>query len=498
MGVLEARAAIRSDLPRVAIEAPAGCGKTFEAVGGAGALSQGFPDGRELLLLAHTNAAVGEFRRRVRQSGVRVRACTLDAFALEIVARYAQPLGLPAPVVPGDGPNQVAFRDLAPKAVELLRRAPTLARAIGRHYPVVFVDEHQDTRVEQHELIMLIVEAGGARLRTFADPMQAIYGIDPLVDWDHHCREADRVERLEDPHRWEEEPQLGEWIMLAREAMRNGRVLPLGSSPGCVRELRVRELTDVRNPSSRQVQPALLGPLNGVVRGLEGSVAVLTRYNAHVRGLNSSLRGSVVIQEGAEFRPAYTALGRAEDSLGDRQAMALALIDLLAETCTGLTKDHMRQLDDSLLPDSIDRGRRQRIRPLLDCLEPLYATPDLDAWCRALACILTHPPDWLRIDLPLNLQVVAQLHPSDEDSARVLLDIATRRRREGAPHPHRCVSTIHKAKGQEYDHVIVVNCGESGFPDTGEGRRLIYTAMSRAKRSLTLVVPGEGASPLVG
>ena len=60
------------------------------------------------------------------------------------------------------------------------------------------------------------------------------------------------------------------------------------------------------------------------------------------------------------------------------------------------------------------------------------------------------------------------------------------------------LSTVHSAKGQEWDAVYVLNFSDGNFPSefsTGkpelieEERRLLYVAMTRAKNSLTLVAP---------
>jgi DNA helicase-2/ATP-dependent DNA helicase PcrA len=60
------------------------------------------------------------------------------------------------------------------------------------------------------------------------------------------------------------------------------------------------------------------------------------------------------------------------------------------------------------------------------------------------------------------------------------------------------LSTVHSAKGQEWDAVFVLNFSDGNFPSefsTGkpemieEERRLLYVAMTRAKQSLTLVAP---------
>ena len=60
------------------------------------------------------------------------------------------------------------------------------------------------------------------------------------------------------------------------------------------------------------------------------------------------------------------------------------------------------------------------------------------------------------------------------------------------------LSTVHSAKGQEWDAVYVLNVADGSFPSefsTGraelieEERRLLYVAMTRAKRDLHLIVP---------
>jgi DNA helicase II / ATP-dependent DNA helicase PcrA len=71
----------------------------------------------------------------------------------------------------------------------------------------------------------------------------------------------------------------------------------------------------------------------------------------------------------------------------------------------------------------------------------------------------------------------------------------------GAPHLDEdwlVLSTVHSAKGQEWDAVYVLNVADGSFPSefaTGraelieEERRLLYVAMTRAKTSLDLIVP---------
>lgn len=129
MGLTSAQQALRSSEPSVVIEAPAGCGKTYEAVSAAVDLARNLSGDQEVLLLAHTNAAVQVFRSRVRGLKAPVHATTLDAFALEQVTPYASQLGLPNPLRV-DGPDRVEFSELAPKLCELFDRVPATAKAL--------------------------------------------------------------------------------------------------------------------------------------------------------------------------------------------------------------------------------------------------------------------------------------------------------------------------------------------------------------------------------
>ena len=91
MTLEDVRAALMSDAGNVLVEAPAGCGKTHEAAKLACELAARLPDGREVLLLAHTNAAVQEFRLRTGGAGGTVRATTIDAFCLDLRSAYRRP-----------------------------------------------------------------------------------------------------------------------------------------------------------------------------------------------------------------------------------------------------------------------------------------------------------------------------------------------------------------------------------------------------------------------
>jgi superfamily I DNA/RNA helicase len=59
----------------------------------------------------------------------------------------------------------------------------------------------------------------------------------------------------------------------------------------------------------------------------------------------------------------------------------------------------------------------------------------------------------------------------------------------------RAVSTIYKAKGLEAPNVVIMPCDGTTFRE--KDRRLLYFAISRASRNLTLVVSRSSPSPII-
>jgi ATP-dependent DNA helicase RecQ len=78
-------------------------------------------------------------------------------------------------------------------------------------------------------------------------------------------------------------------------------------------------------------------------------------------------------------------------------------------------------------------------------------------------------------------EVLDALHEACEDT-----------RRGGHPQALRLI-TAHSAKGLEFDHVIVMDCGDWRW-NGDETRRLLYVAMTRARLSLTLMRTEDGAN----
>lgn len=85
------------------------------------------------------------------------------------------------------------------------------------------------------------------------------------------------------------------------------------------------------------------------------------------------------------------------------------------------------------------------------------------------------------------------------DPVTGLIEITRRRTVVRSKMPAKFISTVHKAKGLESDHVMLLPCDKAHFGNTEEKRCLLYVALSRAKKSLTIVVSSTNPSPwLIG
>ena len=493
MTLEDCRRALHSEAPIVAVEAAAGCGKTYEAAALALQFAGAVKEHQEVLLLAHTHAAINVFRERIGKRA-RVRVMTLDAFAHEAVKPYAEPLGLPAGLR-FESAGRVPFEKLAPAVCELLRRAPAVRAAMASHYPVVLLDEHQDARPPQHDVVLELSRAG-SKVRFFGDPMQAIYdfGDAPAADWGVLVRDANEVKSLLEPRRWPDAARLGEWLVRARQDLLHSRRLPR-----LVPEVMLH-VTDEQfepAPHSRRAPQFVGQHAFRLLNRLNGSVAFLVRTRAHAVGLRRALarrvpvfEGRSVLQNAAEF------VDEALVVSGDACSLARLAIQVLGRVSAGVDAAMKARVERCVLPQGIDRRRQSKMLPVLDILARLYDAPTVVTWCAVMGTLAVTPPAGVSIDDAGALHVLGRLAsiPSDDALHEALAELghklALRRP------PRRCITTIHIAKGDEFDHVVVPHFGVTSFPNTFGGAKLLYVAATRARRSLHLLAPRGAPSPL--
>ena len=90
----EVVAFLDSEAPLVVVEAPAGCGKTYQGACYARRVASRLTSGR-ILILTHTHAACAAFAKETRATHRRVEVRTIDSLIVQIAAAYHKSLELP-------------------------------------------------------------------------------------------------------------------------------------------------------------------------------------------------------------------------------------------------------------------------------------------------------------------------------------------------------------------------------------------------------------------
>lgn len=481
---------IAGDEPMLLIEAPAGHGKTEEAVVAAQRAAEVVGPRREILFLTHTNGARDTFNRRLGRSAAVMR--TIHSLAAEIVDLYAAPLGLPRPLQPYDAAP--TFDDMVRHAADLLVRRPELARGLAVRHPLILVDEYQDCTEDQHVLVRLVASAGPVRLRLFGDHLQGIFDFaGTQVDWKALSALHPTVS-LETPWRWKDNAEMANFLLDARAALLAGEPIDLRSRPSCVSVHRWDG--PVPGPGQEGHAPACLDVLRGCCG--EGTV-VLTHHNIHALGLRRKLPGRGSYHEGSDHDPARRMLEAVLAASGNAPALASLLVGAMHEWGSGMTKPYREQVREICQPDGVVTGKKVKVLGLARLCERLYESPTPSEWLRCLRKVLDgeHGVDSWSLLRGDPIYLLARLHPGEGDDPMALLHAEARARDAARKAPKRGFMTIHKAKGLEFDAVAIPYCAGSLFADDMPSRCRMYVAISRAQSHLHLLVPANDPTPLL-
>lgn len=489
----EVRQRIRGPEPALFIDAPAGHGKTYEAVRAAVDLSEALSEFERVLVLTHTNAARDAFKSALGAMSGGVVFKTLDSFALALVETYGPMLEAPTPLYP-EQEGHPSFTEVRERALDLLDRAPPIAEAIALRHPVVMVDEHQDSTLVQQELLTCIAEARTIRLRYFGDEMQAIFDYDEnLVDWSSLCKSGE-VLGLPHGYRWRHDPDLRDFLARARTALEQGQPVDLRDAPESVK---VRCYPGkAPGPGQARTVPDECATALWALRDTS-QLAVLVHPNLHARAIGERIP-HLSLHEGMQPDGPKGLLEAALDASGDAVRLSLSLIDALRACGSGIDSVQREQLKDACQPEGIELGRKKRIAPIAGIVERLYEQPDVATWlyCLRMSCEQASSIQWKpQLEDSLSLLTAIRIEKDDE-ALQALYETAGARRHTLRLAP-RIVTTIHKAKGREFRHVALPFVSATEFPDNHAGRRRFYVALTRVSKRLELMIPEENPSPLV-
>jgi superfamily I DNA/RNA helicase len=398
--------------------------------------------------------------------------------------------------------GQLVFDDLGALFWRLLEEFPIVERAYLARYPVVIADEHQDASALQDALVRRF---GTVRLTVLADPMQLIHGFRGarIERLNRHREQCDEELMLSTPHRWHGSEHLAEWLLAVRARLMGEQAEEVARPA----ELHVVQTNAAHGtgPIKAQIRVAIHRSREADLRRI--GVIVTTNTDARdIRGYltREGLRPRQI--GGNDFEEARTDIEQLP-LLADSQTLALHALERLQALVPALAPNVVTQIRGRLREDNVHlAGAGEVAGCVLRSFECLYtngAASYFQAIAGALDALVERNYHLPRADAVRALRDTAHAlagQNADVDTAiaayadRVVAaaHITAPRLGNGV-----FVMTAHQAKGKEFDTVILANPLERHYPDTEEGRKLFYVAVTRATARWVVVAPDANATPLL-
>jgi len=524
-----------------------GTGKTRTAIEAARHKLRTMQDSPEqILFLSFSNAAI---QRLVAASGVvlsfaerrKLRFMTYHSCAAELLCIYGRFVGLPPRIRVADKLEEhlirlesgwdddeasmqthlvqlareqgvLAFDVLIPLAIALLSSSPRLQEIVTRRYPLIVADEFQDTSEPQWRLLQALGE--NAQVMAFGDPNQIIYS-------SMHAATARRMDEFLSWKKISVTPfsvinfrcGVAEILSFATALLQAQPRIPPKNSGLTLIEVKFRSglrphlaviWKNVREKIGTTQTIAFLAPSNSLAE----QIAVDLRTPSPNSPINF---------------PVYAQMAR-DEAAHDAVMLALVALRDMAVNPTDFT---YRKAAVALLAMNAMWNSRKKITPAnlkklirtFGCLTPgdgssvgslmqtLTAGGELNAQVGAFLDCLRDDQDFAtcikRVEAHGRLTTNKIV---DNDPQLMLFDDLRSSRQpkglygydawEGKTH----VLTYHKAKGREFDFVVMIvdPRGESTRQPLDEKRRLYYVSATRAKKWLGIVYFGNQLGPVLG
>ncbi len=449
---------------------PAGTGKTHLLAASAAVAAAG--ESRSLIL-THTNAGVDAIRKRLREFGVPAslaRVDTITSWAFALVRSYS----VIAEVAVSDIPDW-ALSDSYIAGATKVAEAEAIIDVLKVSFDYLLVDEYQDCTLVLHEFVLALA-AAIPRTVLFGDRLQAIFTFaGPMATWDGHVLPGFPARELEvEPHRWRGyNAELGQWLLDIRPELTHGRTF---------------DFADHRVPGLQFVPgsgPTALSAVAHSFRDFDETVVLLDKWPDDVARHASRLGGSYSVMEdiSGNFMCAQLQTLPAE---GDH--LLAQWLARFAKECTvglaGIDSTILAKLGQN---ESITHYARPGIEPVVAALDQLRLNPtyvQLAVTARAVA--QTRGPRVYRWEAWNDTrEAIAMTAENGGPAVDNLARVRDRLRRAGRARHTRIASRTLLVKGLEYDHVIVADLNKLRDP------RNLYVAMSRARKSVTVVGAGS-------
>ena len=399
---------------------------------------------------------------------------------------------------------------------------PALARDVGSMFDHVLVDEYQDTNTLQAE-ILLALKPDGAGVCVVGDDAQSIYSfraatVENILDFPAQFTPPARVVTLEENYR-STQPILDTANALIAEASRQYRK-KLQSPRGSTVRPRYVTVLDEQTQAEYVVDRVLAAREQGVLLRKQ---AVLFRSSHHSDVLELELvrrnipyvkYGGLKFLEAAHVKDLLAVLRWADNPLN--RIAAFRVLQLLPGVGPASADRCLKAFEASgydwaaLAGYRLPTAERDQWHALTALLVSL-AVPESPWAGQVSRAARWYEPHLARIydavtpraaDLEQLERISAQFTTREAFLSELTLD-PPRASGDLAGTPlldedYLILSTIHSAKGQEWDNVHVLHVSDGTFPNefaTGkaelieEERRLLYVAMTRARHELDLISP---------
>lgn len=421
------------------------------------------------------------------------------------------------------------FDDMINYTVKLLGENPDVLEHYGSKFKYIMVDEYQDTNHAQYELVRLLASVHG-NLCVVGDDDQSIYRfrgatIENILNFEDDYQNA-RVIRLEQNYRSVGNILNAANAVIAHNRGRKGKNLWTDKGDG---ELINIYTAEDERAEARYVADRILDSVRGGARFSEH--AVLYRMNVQSAsienvfarsGISYRVIGGMRFYERKEIRDVLAYLNLINNNSDDirlrriinepKRGIGDTTINHAAEISSQLGQSLFETLDNADQFSSLSRAAG-KLKEFCNMIKSLTAAADELSISELLAEVLEK--SGYRVSLmsdadPKNAERLANVDEfvntvkqyeleNDEPSLSAFLeeialvsDIDSMNESEDKV----TLMTVHSAKGLEFEKVYLIGLEEGIFPgnqsiyggeaEIEEERRLMYVAITRAKRELTV------------
>lgn len=383
--------------------------------------------------------------------------------------------------------NALDFDDLITKVVWLFENQPTVLEKYQKRFQYVLVDEYQDINAAQYQLIRLLAEKH-QNLSVVGDDQQAIYsfrGADfrNFLNFKNDWPKA-KIVKLEQNYR-----SSGTIITAAGAVIKNNK---LQTPKELWTENADGEIIKVIKAPDPEEEAMIVASQIGQIRN--DSIAVIYRTNAQSRAIEQALIsanipykifGGLKFYERKEIKDLVAGLRLAHNPQDSVSAERLS-------------KNFDKKTAAYLVQELPRLGEKLKILELINFfIENANYIEYLEKEYKNYHERIENVNEFISFagnftNLDEFLERISLMQSSDAPTKSTV----TSRQSLVAPVS---LMTIHMAKGLEFDQVFVIGCAEGIIPhqrsygsldDLEEERRLMYVAMTRARKKLCLSLSG--------